>query len=217
MAPEGTYINILIFFKKCFTNRYETNQNFMLSTQHSLVLHAVHTTLTCTSCCPPPHSLVLHAVHRHTHLYVMLSTQHSLVLHAVHRHTHLYFMLSTATLTCTSCCPPPHSLVLHAIHRHTHVPRLLGARVQVSIVFWQQINIMEDVALIWVQFYRLQRSHVHQKSTVELAATCIKCTLITVLEWSLSYHNWLKKYKSNNVADSIDISFVYKSILFHSY
>ena len=78
-------------------------------------------------------------------------------------------------LTCCSIYPQWHNRqclpVAQSVDSHAHVPRLFRAGVKVAIIFWQQVDIVENVALEGVQLRTLQSTHIHQLRPVEFTLT----------------------------------------------
>lgn len=62
-------------------------------------------------------------------------------------------------------------LVFKHINGDAHVPRLFGTRIHVSVVLWQQIDVVKNEAIEIRYFQRFLESHVHQHGSVECAAT----------------------------------------------
>ena len=61
-------------------------------------------------------------------------------------------------------------LVFEFVNGHTHVPGLLRARVEIAVVFGQQVHIMEHKALPVVEAAGLQEANVHQLAPVKSLA-----------------------------------------------
>ena len=58
-------------------------------------------------------------------------------------------------------------LVFEDVNRNTHVPRLLRTRVDIAVILWQQVHVVEDEASEIFQSQRLFVADIHQHGPVE--------------------------------------------------
>ena len=58
-------------------------------------------------------------------------------------------------------------LVMMFVNRRGHVSRLFGTAVDVAVVLWQKVDVVEDVARVVGLFTRLGVTDVHQHRSVE--------------------------------------------------
>jgi hypothetical protein len=65
--------------------------------------------------------------------------------------------------------PSQVSLESKCVNGDTHVARLIWTSIQVTIVHWQQVNIVKNKAVPLVEFQSLNESYVHQLGAVERA------------------------------------------------
>ena len=104
-----------------------------------------------------------------------------------------YINRKAPELVCSHSCRPTEDAliwkpVLELVDSHREMPWLVRAAVQVPVILWQEINVVEDGTSPVVVLHCFHKAHVHQHCPVECVAVSLVDQVDAVVELLLDEH-----------------------------